>query len=154
MDIISLPAAPDAFWFSTIMLGTLTVVIIGLVVATAWSRVVGVIICVLALAGSLFGFASLTNALDDYNEAVADRQAAIIAEADEMYGVELSDEDFEALEFPTEEPDEDFVVYGTISETEKSSDGYDRHDITLIWDDGELLLASSVDGEQFTELSR
>lgn len=154
MDIISLPEAPSPLWFSTIMLGTFTVVIIGLVVATAWSRVVGVIICALALVGSLFGFISLTNALDDYNESVADRQAAIIAEAEEMYGVELSDEDFEALKFPATGPEEDFVVYGTISETAKSGEGYDRHDITLIWDDGELLLASSVDGEQFTELSR
>lgn len=154
MDIISLPEAPSGLWYLTIVLGTLTVVVLGMAVATAWSRVVGVIICVLALVGSVVGFISFQNSLDAYKEAVADRKAAIIDEADEMYGVELSDEDFEALEFPAEKPKDDFVVYGTFSETEKSGDGYDRHDITLIWDGGELLLASSVDGEQFTELSR
>lgn len=154
MDIISLPDVPNTQWLPVIMLGTWTVVILGLLVATAWSRVFGVIICALALVGSAVGFFSIANSLGSYNDAVDERKEAIVSEVDDLYGVELSDEDFEALGFPTEEPKDDFVVYGTISETEKSGSGYERHDITLIWDDGELLLASSVDGEQFTELER
>lgn len=154
MDIISLPDAPSAQWLPVIMLGTFTVVILGLLVAAAWSRVVGVIICLLALVGSGVAFFSVSNDIRSYDEAVEERKAAIIDEAEDLYGVELSDEDFETLSFPTEEPKDDFVVYGTISETEKSGDGFERHDITLIWSDGELLLAGSVDGEEFTELDR
>lgn len=154
MDIISLPEAPSTQWASIIMLGTVAVVILGMVVMTAWYRIVGIIICALALVGSAVGFIWFSNSLNAYNEAADDRKASIIDEAEDVYGVELSDEDFEALEFPTEKPKDDFVVYGTISETEKSGDGFERHDITLIWSDGELLLAGSVDGEEFTELGR
>lgn len=76
------------------------------------------------------------------------------AAVEERYGIELTRVDVMELEFPTERPDDDFVEYGTISETKKPNGAIDRRDITLVWDGDRLLLASSVDGEEFTELGR
>lgn len=76
------------------------------------------------------------------------------AEVEDAYSVELTEDEVYGLEFPAEEPTEDFVVYGTIQRDEESGSGFERQNITLIWSDGELRLAGSVDGEQFTELDR
>lgn len=76
------------------------------------------------------------------------------AAVEERYGIELTRVDVMDLEFPTENPDDDFVEYGTISETKKPNGAIDRRDITLVWDGDRLLLAGSVDGEEFTELDR
>lgn len=79
-------------------------------------------------------------------------QSDVKDEVKDVYGIELTAEEFKALDFPTQKPDEDFVAYGTISETTQVGDNFERYDITLIWANDELLLASSVDGEQFTPL--
>lgn len=76
------------------------------------------------------------------------------AAVEERYGIELTRVDVLELEFPTERPDDDFVEYGTISETKKPNGAIDRRDITLVWDGDRLLLAGIVNGDEFTELDR
>ena len=111
---------------------------------------------VLGIFGILMvGFALVTGATsqretDDTALWVSKVKAAV----EERYGIELTRVDVLELEFPTERPDDDFVEYGTISETRKPNGAIDRRDITLVWDGDRLLLAGSVDGEEFTELDR
>lgn len=75
------------------------------------------------------------------------------AEVAEVYDLKLTDDEYESLRFPDSEPEEKFAVFGSIAQdVEKSSGGFERQTIYLIWQFGELSLAQSADGETFTVL--
>lgn len=72
----------------------------------------------------------------------------------EAYGLELSRDELGDLDYPTEKPDTDFEVFGSVAMDEPEEDGFLRTEVFLIWRDGEMALAGSPDGETFTELQR
>lgn len=156
MDIIPITTTPVNFGWA-ILLGLLGVGIVILSGALSDKKqqtsglqavlgTVGILMVLFAFMTGMVG----SGGHEDTKKWVSDVQSAV----EERYGIELTQSEVLELDFPTERPDDDFVEYGTISKTKKSGDGYDRHHTTLIWDGDRLLLAGSVDGEEFTELDR
>ena len=144
--------APDFTWVFIVVLIGMGISLIGLV---SWefgsAAVTGIAI---GLGGTMFLF-GIFSALAVGNNIVQEKMdwnAAVIEKVDDTYGIELSSKEFDGLQFPTEKPDEDFVAYGTISETARVGDAFERRDITLLWVDDELVLAGSVEGEKFVPL--
>lgn len=156
MDFIPLASAPDLSWAIPTAIVALVMLVVGyLLINSGFSDAVAFFGLVLALLG-LFGMAvCVTVSAIEFNvrnEAGRERSAAIIEEVKDVYGIKLRTADYAALGFPRTEPEEDFVAYGTISETTQVGDKFERHDITLVWAHGKLILAGSVDGEEFTPL--
>lgn len=57
------------------------------------------------------------------------------------------------LRYPRAEPETDFEVFGSVErDSEKAGGGFERQTIYLIWQDDELRLAESADGEVFDVL--
>lgn len=147
MDFIPL-TVPDGTWVSVIQVvgvGLMVISAVPLVFKkvseTKWATVcaVGLSLGVVAALASLIGAgvlkdATLANA--------AEWERSVIAEVQDVYGVELSHDEFVALDFPATEPKEDFVAYGTIADTVVKGGQVKQKATTLIWSDGELSLAS------------
>ncbi len=92
---------------------------------------------------------STTIATDSFHSAVR-------AEVKDTYGLELSDEEIAALEYPGAKPREDFAVFGSFAQNQRGEAGsgsLSQREIYLTWDDGEMHLAESTDGENFTPLA-
>lgn len=100
----------------------------------------------------LVGMVTLIFSMVAWTNAVGDWEKTAIAEVKETYGIELTASEFYDLGFPKQEPEDDFAAYGSIDRTERSGDTFEKHELTLIWSDGELFLAQSVDGEEFVPL--
>lgn len=77
---------------------------------------------------------------------------AVWAEVEETYGLDLTDDEKRALDFPSEKPEEDFETFGSFTREGPTASGFSRETVYLIWKDGLLHLAESADGEQFTTL--
>lgn len=94
----------------------------------------------LAVILAMTSFMAASFQKDGERVARADWESAVIAEVQDAYGVELSHDEFVALDFPATEPEEDFVVYGTITDTVVKGSQVKQKATTLIWSDGELSL--------------
>lgn len=71
----------------------------------------------------------------------------------ETYGIELDGDQIQELEYPRDKPVENFRAYGSIEQMLPDGDGgYELNRIFLIWEDGQMKLASSTDGESFAPL--
>ena len=69
------------------------------------------------------------------------------------YGLELSEYEVQALRYPTEAPDEDFKVLGSIEQREQVEGvQFVERTVYLVWADEKLGLAVSEDGENFEPL--
>ena len=76
-----------------------------------------------------------------------------IAAVHDGYGLALTNDEYWELDFPDEEPKADFEVFGSMQrDAEKPGGGFERQTVYLIWQDGELRLAESADGEVFDVL--
>lgn len=162
MDFPASPEFFDASWAPLVTVIGFAVIVVFLVTATCVSGsfrvdterliiplVSGVIVGGLAF---LVGLVSLIVSSNSAISARADWKVRAIAEVEETYGIELSGSEFAALQFPMFEPEDEFVAFGSIDRTEKSGDAFEKRELTLIWSDGELFLAESVDGEEFVPL--
>ena len=87
-------------------------------------------------------------------EPIAAWRQAVIEQVEDTYGLTLTADDLYELDFPrtVSEPEGACQSYGTIERTVPVGDGFERREITLIWTAGELILAESVSGDEFTEL--
>lgn len=74
----------------------------------------------------------------------SERQDVFASQVEETYGLVLSKDEVEDLEYPNRYPDSGFEVYGSFSDAGKRT--------YLIWEGGKMLLASSADGEKFAPL--
>lgn len=106
-----------------------------------WAGVCITTMC-LGLVAMLVGFIGTGIQKDTTREALADWESAVVAEVQDVYGIELSHDEFVMLGFPATEPDEDFVAYGTIADTVVKGGMVKQKATTLIWSDGELSLGS------------
>ena len=155
MDFIAISPVADPTWAAITATVGLFLLLASVLMLKAPSDPVAATGLALGFAGILGMAVGLTVMVFSTGAAQANRsqwQSDVKDEVKDVYGIELTTKEFKALDFPMQKPDEKFVAYGTISETTQAGDNFERHDITLIWANGELLLASSVDGEQFTPL--
>jgi len=109
----------------------------------------------IALAGAFLVIASfITNAVQDVAAGKNESRSELIrSEIKDSYGLKLSDSQLTALNYPTAEPEGDFVSYGHFDYAEqvKGSQPAERT-IYLVWADNELQLSESEDGKSFDEL--
>lgn len=146
MDFISLDS-PDGSWIFVLQVIGLALVILSLplvfkpVSDSKWG-IVFIITLGLGVVSALVSFVGVGFQKDAELRATADWESAVIAEVQGVYGIELSHDEFVALDFPATEPDGDFVAYGTIAETVVKSGRVGQKATTLIWLDGELSLGS------------
>lgn len=122
--------------------------IIGLKGERAWTVGLAVVMFIAGLLGFALGMASLSGT------PLYAQQVKVGDQIEKAYGLELSRDELEDLDYPTEKPDTDFEVFGSFSIDEPEDDGFLRTEVFLIWRDGEMALAGSPDGETFTELQR
>lgn len=87
-----------------------------------------------------------------YDDPKAVARYEAVTENLDSYGLDLSQEEREALEYPRDRPDEDFAVFGSFTREGPTAEGFSRETVYLIWKDDLLHLASSPDGEQFAVL--
>lgn len=147
MDFIPL-TVPDGSWVPALQVTALALMVIS-AVPLAFKKVSGskwTTVCAVGLGlGAVAALASLIGggALKDATLAgMTERERAVIAEVQDVYGIELSHDEFVALDFPEWEPKDDFVAYGTIADTTVKGGQVKQRALTLIWSDGELSLAS------------
>lgn len=160
MDFPVFPEFFDASWAPLVMvIGFIVLVVfsvtINFVANSAKAEKIGTALFIgLGMGGFAFliGMGALIFSMTSTVSAVAEWKSNAIAEVEETYGFELTSGEFSALHFPKSEPEDDFVAYGSIARTEKSGDSFEKRELTLIWSDGELFLAESVDGEEFVPL--
>jgi len=76
----------------------------------------------------------------DTQEMSAAAWAERVDEAQNIYGLKVSEEDLRALGYPPSEPSEVFEVYNTTQVTTKTGERINQQTVTLIWDDGEMQL--------------
>lgn len=77
----------------------------------------------------------------------------IRSEIDESYGIGVSDEELASLAYPESKPTTKFQSFGSFEQTTKESDGnFVKRELTLLWDDGRMILAQSKNGENFEPL--
>lgn len=80
------------------------------------------------------------------------RDATVIDQIKTTYG-----EDYKSIGvygYPKVKPTEDFRVFGSSTTDEPTASGFERTETFLVWKDGEMILATSSDGEVFDELTR
>lgn len=115
-------------------------------------RTISYILMMLLFLGGLTGFflgiASLSGV------PLTAQNLAVGKQIEETYGLELTPDELEKLNYPSNEPEKDFEVFGSFPVDERTEDGFERTEVFLIWRDGEMALAGSPDGETFTELKR
>lgn len=81
------------------------------------------------------------------SEKSAAQRAEAQVQIEESYGLKLTSAEVAELEYPTEYPEQDSEVFGSIENAELSESA-----IYLVWADGELQLSESEDGKHFSEL--
>lgn len=83
-------------------------------------------------------------------------KAEVVETLSSTYGTDITVDELEfysGLRYPKEKPKEDFEVFGSVErDAEKAGGGFERQTIYLIWQDDELRLAESADGEVFDVL--
>lgn len=150
MDFIPLNA-PDGSW--TLVLQFIALGLMLFAVPLVFKRVtdskwagVCFIALGLSLALGIVGLIGIAFQKGAEQEARIEWENAVISEVQDVYGIKLSHDEFVALDFPVTEPDEDFVTYGTITDTVAKDSQVEQRATTLIWSDGALSL-SSFEGE-------
>ena len=146
MDFIPL-SLPIPTWIPVLQVIGIFLVLSGLPLAfkkVSDSKWAGVCIAAigLGLVAMLVSFIGTGVQKDATREALAEWESAVVAEVQDVYGIELSHDEFVALDFPAAEPDENFVAYGTIADTVVKGGMVKQKATTLIWSDGELSLGS------------
>lgn len=89
---------------------------------------------------AMVGFGALILVFSFYDTVDA-RVTKVRAEIAKSYGLELTEEQIRELDYPIGESEADFERYGTTVVTERDGSGYSERRITLLWDEGDLLLA-------------
>lgn len=89
-----------------------------------------------------------------FGNALRAQQNSLSTEIEKNYGLVLTHEEIRALNYPLNEPSESFKAYGSFERMFPAEDGYAFNRIYLIWDEGEMLLAESETGEDFTPLEK
>lgn len=113
----------------------------------------------LALAGTVsmmvcIAAVSVTNIQEDKRSDEA--RAGVVKTLNSTYGTDITVDEldyYSGLRYPTKKPKTDFAVFGSVErDAEKAGGGFERQTIYLIWQDDELRLAESADGEVFDVL--
>ena len=112
------------------------------------SYILTILLIFVGVAGLGLGMASLSGV------PLTEQNLAVGKQIEETYGLELTPDELEKLNYPSNEPEKDFEVFGSFPVDERTEDGFERTEVFLIWRDGEMALAGSPDGETFTELKR
>lgn len=115
-------------------------------------RTISCILMMLLFLGGLTGFCLGIASLSGVP--LTAQNLAVGKQIEETYGLELTPDELEELNYPSNEPEKDFEVFGSFPVDERTEDGFERTEVFLIWRDGEMALAGSPDGETFTELKR
>lgn len=151
MDFIPYASVPNLGWIAWVLGASLILFVIALFSDyERWAPA--------ALVASILGiFASVAAPIAvgaATNEPIAAWNQAVIEQVEGAYSLTLTSNDLYELGFPrtVSEPEGIYQSYGTIERTVPVGDGFERREITLIWSDGELILAESVSGDEFTEL--
>jgi hypothetical protein len=101
-------------------------------------------------AGLIFGSA---NAADTTYAAEEAQLKSVQSEIEGSYNFALSDEELAELNYPEDKPTAKFQSFGSFEQTAKDDDGsFVKRELTLIWDDGDMILAQSENGEDFEPL--
>jgi hypothetical protein len=84
---------------------------------------------------------------------MAARDGKIQEQIEDRYGLKLTDREVERLNYPSAEPEKDFEVYGSaIRNVRTDGDGFERQEVSLIWNGERFELAQSEDGKSFVPL--
>lgn len=102
--------------------------------------------------GGLFGFGIALIGFVLYAPLSAEerqhRDRKVLSELNARYDLGLSRTDFMGLGYPATHPQHSFVQYGSIEMVRRSErGGYSKREIFLLWDQGQMVLANSEDGE-------
>lgn len=82
-----------------------------------------------------------------------ERGRVVAEQIKSTYGKEISAGSIvQELDYPGDRPTDDFKVYGRVTEDSESADGFVRSQTYLLWKAGKMVLATSTDGESFSEL--
>lgn len=113
----------------------------------------GVVLPIIALVVGVVSFAGTLAWIFQSDLAKVDvRNTAVIEQIEQTYGEEL--DSIRGLHYPSEKPTEDFKVFGSYNRDEPTAAGFERTETFLVWKGGQMILASSADGEIFDELER
>ena len=113
----------------------------------------GVVLPIIALVVGVVSFAgTLAWIFQSDLTRVNERNAAVIEQIEQTYGEEL--DSIRVLDYPSERPTKDFEVFGSYNRDEPTAAGFQRTETFLVWKGGQMILASSADGEIFDELER
>lgn len=103
-------------------------------------------------AGAVTGGVTATQEGERSEEAMAQ----VVETLNSTFGTDIAPNElgyYSGLEYPKEKPETDFEVFGSVQrDAEKPDGGFERQTIYLIWQDDELRLAESADGEVFDVL--
>lgn len=112
------------------------------------ATLIGMLLFIGGLVGFGIGMASLSGV------PLTTQKLQVGEQIEETYGLELTTDELENLDYPDTEPEKSFEVFGSFPVDERTEDGFERTEVFLIWRDGEMALAGSPDGETFKELAR
>lgn len=134
----------------------LTIIVALIFVVAAFNGKDGVLLFMgifILIVGSSLGVLS-TDSSYSVDERSDDRIEKIQDRIDDRYDIDLSEKEVAGLKYPTEEPEGDFEVFGTIDRNiQREGSAYDRQEISLVWTGEDFELAQTEDGEKFTALS-
>lgn len=156
MDFVSLTSTPDPGIGLAVTFAGLAIGVAGLAISMLSTRrrpklLRGLgIMAVLTWAVGLVMTVTMGLAENQAETAMMEKRKAEVVN---VYGLKLTDSEYEKLRFPETEPEEKFAVFGSITQdAEKPGGGFERQTVFLIWQFGKLQLAQSADGETFTVL--
>jgi hypothetical protein len=113
----------------------------------------GSLAVLVGLALAIVGFALTPNYVEQIHATFAAQNAGARAEIERVYGLELTEAEVEELMYPYEDPETDFMVFGSIEQREQIEGAqFEERTIYLVWADDELQLSESEDGKSFSEL--
>lgn len=153
MDFIPLTTSSTADVGVWVMVAGLGLGILGFLgMYTRWFKATVVTLIAAALAVVVGMPTTIVGSVGLTKERAVVREERVAAVQDE-YGLALTGGEYSRLYFPDEKPKSDFEVFGSVErDTEKPGGGFERQTIYLIWQDDELRLAESADGEVFDVL--
>lgn len=101
--------------------------------------------------GAIGGLAFLLVSWSNDISARGDHADAIASDIEKTYGMTL-DDGISGLRYPSEEPEREFQVFGSVEHDFPTAEGFERETVYLIWKNGIFEMAASSDGEKFTSL--
>ena len=159
MDYLAPEAADNAF-AAVLGFSSLAVFIAGLIVAILGirgkipDRPQFLIPTVVLMSASIVGLGvGAIIPIAAKQEALEARNGKVIDAIEEDYGIELTDDEFYALDYPSSKPQGDFELFGSTEKTVQiEGTRFSQRDIYLVWADGGFGLSQSEDGENFEPL--